>query len=90
MVVWEFPCESRTLLNFYLCLGTEKPVTKVTGFLLSETKLFLSSDNNAMAPPALIHLLCRGASEVNAVAPDKDSVWEFFSLCESRTLLGFY
>jgi len=24
------------LLNFYLCLGTEKPVTKVTGFLLSE------------------------------------------------------
>jgi len=23
------------LLNFYLCLGTGKPVTKVTGFLLS-------------------------------------------------------
>jgi hypothetical protein len=30
--VWEFPCESRTLLGFYL----EKPVTNVAGFLLSD------------------------------------------------------
>jgi hypothetical protein len=29
MVVWEFPCESRTLLGFYL----EKPVANATGFL---------------------------------------------------------
>jgi hypothetical protein len=31
MVVWEFPCESRTLLGFYL----EEPDSKESGFLLS-------------------------------------------------------
>jgi hypothetical protein len=30
--VWEFPCESRTLLGFYL----EKPDSKESGFLLSD------------------------------------------------------
>ncbi len=34
------PCESRTLLNFYLCLGTEEPDAKVSGFLLSVFQLF--------------------------------------------------
>ena len=30
------PCEPRTWLDFYLCLGTEKPGANATGFCLRQ------------------------------------------------------
>ena len=56
MVVWEFPCESRTLLNFYL----EKPEANASGFLLSVFKKKLHTETS----PVSIHFRFRGASEV--------------------------
>ena len=90
MVVWEFPCESRTLLGFYSYLGTNiKPVTMLRAFLQFKIQQW---DASIALWPHLTPFTINATAlqRWNAVVTDGNSVWVFVSLCESRTLLGFY